>query len=426
MSNPKFGNLITRSLSRLFVSAIGLAAAISFVAIHSAAQTTTQLYSAEAYGTYAYVGNVASTAKTAPSSVGGGCGTAKVGATDSATVASVNASPLVVTGVINTMASSSENMATASSDVNGVNLLAGLITATEVKAVSTTSNNGGTLQSSETGSTFVNLNVAGDVINGLPAPNTTIDLVGLGKIVLNEEITSDRKTKAKLAVNMIHIYITQANLLNIQIGTQIIVAHAQSGLTEASGPGILDGTAFGTSVKGKLLNSTPTAEVSVGCEGDALITKTQVGVTLANVLGTGTITDTAEGSVKPAESMSQTSSTVQGVNLLGGLITADAVSDQATATTTDGVTFNFNGTGSLVNIFVQGHPEITDNVAQNTEVDLAGIGTLYLYHVITNANDVSVRMIEVVLAKNNILGLPIGLDVRVANAEASLHSTSHP
>jgi hypothetical protein len=420
------GNTLLRLLSRLFVTSLSLAAAMSSIAINSPAQTDTQLYSAGAYGTYAYVGNVVETAKTAPVGVGPGCGTPKVGASDTATVATVNVAPLVTTGTINTSASSALNMATASSDIHNVSVLSGLIAAEEITAVSTTSNNDGTLQSSESGSTVVNLVVAGTVISALPSPNTTIDLAGFGKVVLNEEIVSSHSSKAKLTVNLIHVYITEANALNIKVGTQIILASAHSGLAEVSGPAILDGTAFGTSVSSKLLRSTPTAEVGVGCEGDELKTKTQAGVTVTGVLGSGTITDTAQGTVKPTEAMSQTSSTVQSVNLLGGLITADTIQGQATGSTTDGKTFTFNGTGSFVNISVSGHPEITDNVAQNTEVELAGIGTLYLYRVLPAANKIEVRMIEVKLAPNNTLGLPTGLDVKVSDAEASLHSTSHP
>lgn len=426
MSKQTIGAMVSRSLSRLVVSSLCLAAAMPFVALNSAAQTTTQLYSASAYGTYAYIGNVVETAKTAPAGVGAGCGTPQVGASDTATVATVNAAPLVTTGVINSAASSAENMATGSADVHGLSVLAGLITADEVEAVSTTSNNNGTLSSSEAGSNVVNLLVAGTLITALPAANTTIELAGLGKVVLNEEIFSSKASKASLTVNMIHVYITQTNLLNIKVGTQIIVADARSGLAEVSGPGILDGTAFGTSVHSALLESSATAEVSVGCEGSKLHTKTQAGVTLTGVLSSGTISNTAEGSVNPAEAMSQTSSTVQGVSLLGGLITADVIEAQATASTTDGTTFTFDGTGSFVNLFVSGHPELNDNVGKNTKVELTGIGTLYLYRVITTKNEVSVRMIEVKLAKNNILGLPTGLDARVSNAEASLHSTSHP
>jgi hypothetical protein len=59
-------------------------------------------------------------------------------------------------------------------------------------------------------------------------------------------------------------------------------------------------------------------------------------------------------------------------------------------------------------------------------VTLAGIGTLYLHRVIQGTNNIQVRMIEVVLAAGNVLGLPTGTDIIVASASASLHSPAHP
>ena len=167
----------------------------------------TLLFRAGAYGTYAFVGKTVTLGKTAAVSVGGGCGTPEEGASRSKTVASVNALPLVSTGVINTSAVSSDDAATGTSDIHQANLLAGLITADEVMAVSTTTDNGGTLSSSGAGSNFVNLVVAGTVINGTPSPNTTINLAGIGYVVLNEQIASSKNEKASLTVNMIHVYV---------------------------------------------------------------------------------------------------------------------------------------------------------------------------------------------------------------------------
>src|SRR5690349_8307503 len=53
----------------------------------------TLLFSAGAYGTYAYVGHTVTLAKTAPVGVGPGCGTPEVGASQTGTVASVNGAP---------------------------------------------------------------------------------------------------------------------------------------------------------------------------------------------------------------------------------------------------------------------------------------------------------------------------------------------
>jgi hypothetical protein len=338
--------------------------------------------------------------------------------------------PTIQTGVINTNASDALNTATGSADVHSISLLGALITGKEVKAVSTTFQDNTGFHSDAAGSSLSVLKVGTTVFNAVPAPNTTIQLAGFGKVVLNEQIASSSATKAQLTVNMIHVYVTIANNLNIPVGTQIIVSHAFSGLTQAGGPGTLDGTAFGTSVSSSLIKSSPTAPAGVGCLGNALITKSQVSINVPNVLASGTITDTAQGSVTASLSTSETTSTVQNVNLLNGIITASVVHADAKASTTDGTTFNFSeGSGSyFTGLVVQGVAYA--NVAANTKLTITlngkTLGTLYLHRVIQGTNSITVRMIELVIASGNSLGLPTGMDIIVASASASLHSPTHP
>jgi hypothetical protein len=422
-----------RPFSRLVMVCGCLAAAMTFVAFNSVAQASFLEYSASAYGTYAFVGSTISVAKTAPVGVGPGCGTPQVGLTVSGTVLSVLARPIVTTGAINTSAATSSNAATATSDVHQISLLGGFITASEVKAVSTTSHDSGGFHTSAAGSAVVNLVIATSpptVINAVPAPNTTILLSGFGKVVLNEQIVSGTATTKKLTVNMIHVYVTQSNVLGIAVGTQIIVADAVSGLAQVNGPGSLDGTAFGTFVNSTTIKSSATAPASVGCQGNALITNTQLGISVPNVLNSGTIQDTAQGSVTTSLSSSETTSTVQNVNLLSGIVRASTVHADAKATTTNGTTFNFSeGSGSyFTSLVVQGVAYA--NVAANTKLTLTvngkTLGTLYLHRVIQGTNSITVRMIELVIASGNSLGLPAGMDIIVASASASLHSPAHP
>jgi hypothetical protein len=407
-----------------------LAAAMPFIAINSV-QAAFLDYTASAYGTYAFVGSTVVVGQTAPVGVGPGCGTAAINQSASGTVLSVTALPTIQTGTINTNASDALNTATGSADVHSISLLGALITGKEVKAVSTTFQDNTGFHSNAAGSSLSVLKVGTTVFNAVPAPNTTIQLAGFGKVVLNEQIASSSATKAQLTVNMIHVYVTIANNLNIPVGTQIIVSHAFSGLTQVSGPGTLDGTAFGTQVSSATIKSSATAVASVGCLGNALSTKTQVGITVPNVLSSGTIQDTAQGSITASLSSSQTSSSIQSVNLLNGTIKADVIQCQANASTTNGTTFNFNQSGSFVNLTVAGHPEITASVPANTKVTLLDtnghpIATLYLYRVIPGTNNITVRMIEVVLASGNVLGLPTNMDIIVCTSSASLHSPAHP
>ena len=435
-----------RPLSRLVVVCVTcLAEAMPFVASKSLAQGPFLEFSASAYGTNAFVTGAGATVisgPTAPVSIGGGCGTPKVGAMADGVVFGVSVPPIIValTGTtadaIHTHAESTSDSAFATSDVLDINLLGGLITGTEVEAVSTTSQDSmGVLHVSGDGSKLVNLVVNGTAITAVPAPNTTIQLPGIGRVVLNEQIQHVSSTNAGLTVNMIHVFVTTQVVIGgqtIKAGTQIIVSHAVSGLTVIGGPASLDGTAFGTSVSSAIIRSSPTAPASVGCDGNPKVTNTLVGVTVNGapidpslvVLNSGTITDTAEGSVTASLSSAETTSTIQSVNLLNGTITASVITDQADASTTDGMTFNFSQSGSIATLSVSGHPEITAN--STGKFTLAGIGTLYLHRVAQTSNSITVRMIEVVLASGNIFGLPTGMDIIVCSSSASLHSPAHP
>src|SRR5439155_11112170 len=152
---------------------------------------------ADAYGTYATLGNVVVAGKTAVSSLGA-CGIVEPPVHSENTVVSADATPLFTTGVINTTADGSEPVAgtlqaMATADVHDASLLntllGGVITADEVKAVSTTTHDNSGFHTSADGSTVVNLVVAGVPITVLPAPNTNISLPGFGHVVLNEQIT---------------------------------------------------------------------------------------------------------------------------------------------------------------------------------------------------------------------------------------------
>jgi len=418
---------LPRPFSRRVVVFGCLAAAMTFVASNSLAQQSFLTYSANAYGTYGFVGSTVVVGKTAPVGVGPGCGTAQVGLTVNGTAGSLNAPPNAVTGSVNTSAATALNSATGTSDVHDVNLLVGMIVGSEVKAVSTTFKDNTGFHVSATGSKLVGLVVAGMPITSVPAPNTTINLLGVGKVVLNEQIVTGTSTTKGLTVNMIHVYVTQSNVLGIAVGTQIIVADARSGLSQIGGPASLDGNAFGTQVTGTLIKSSPTAPVGVGCQGNSLITATQLGINLPlNLLSTGTISDTAQGSVASGNSSSQTTASIQTANLLNGIVQASVIHAQANASTTNGMTFNFSTSGSSFgSLSVSGFPGITASVSANTQVTLAGIGTLYLKRVIQTSNSVQIRMIELVLT-SSYMGLPTGTHVIVGSASASLHSPAHP
>lgn len=114
---------------------------------------------------------------------------------------------------------------TTTAEASDVNILNGLIAAKAVLALATSYANGATAASESDGSTILNLTIGGrSYADGAPAPNTRIELPGVGYVILNEQMSSgDGVHSAGLTVNMIHVYLidslTGASAGEIVVGT---------------------------------------------------------------------------------------------------------------------------------------------------------------------------------------------------------------
>ena len=297
-----------------------------------------------------------------------------------------------------------------------MNLLNGLVRAGAVKAASSTTRTSTGYQLSASGTTFTSLVVAGATVRADAAPNTRINLSGIGYLVVNEQL----KQSGRLTVNGLHLVVTTSNALGVATGTNVTVSQAISGL---SGPvaGVLGGSSYGTIAEvGSIVKSGPSFPAYLSCLGTngAVHTNTGAGVTVGTALKTGTITDTVSGLVNATGAKGETTATVQSANVLNGVIKVTGVKADAHAST-NGSTYSVSDSGSRFgSLTVAGHPEIGVNVAANTKVDLTGIGTLYLRRVVRSSHSVSVRMVELVLS-NPVNGLAAGTTVRVAVANAS-------
>jgi len=109
--------------------------------------------------------------------------------------------------------------AIGNASLGSVNILNGLITATGVVAIATSTAGGNDAY----GSSLANLVVNG-VSMSAPEPNTRVDLPGVGYVVLNEQIA----TVSGITVNMIHVVLQSTGLLGTQTLGNIIVGSASS------------------------------------------------------------------------------------------------------------------------------------------------------------------------------------------------------
>jgi hypothetical protein len=187
------------------------------------------------------------------------------------------------------------------------------------------------------------------------------------------------------------------------------------------------GKAYGTAVKvapGVTSITSGMTAVSELCTEATGVTNTNsvAGVTLPPLAVTGVV-DTSVASVAQTGSTASVSkSTVAGVNLLGGLVTADAVTAESSAIDTAGV-FSTSSNGTIfANLKVLGIL-LPINVAPNTRIILPGIGEVVLNQQISQvtatAAELTINMIHIRINQVNTLGLPVGTDLIVAHAKSS-------
>lgn len=122
----------------------------------------------------------------------------------------------------------SGGVAKTSARVAGVDLLGGLIKADTITAAAQDTYRNGVRTSSTAGTQFANLKVLNVPLPINVRPNTRISLPGIGYVVINQQIIPKPTSTARTQVNGLHVYVTTQNLLGIPVGTEIIVAHADT------------------------------------------------------------------------------------------------------------------------------------------------------------------------------------------------------
>jgi hypothetical protein len=161
-------------------------------------------------------------------------------------VLTVLSTGLVVNTTSGTISSSAAH-ADGSSTVNNLNILNGLVTASTVRAMSTSDGNGASATSSAAGSFLNQLRINGVLQQGSQfAPNTTIAINatvtaivgGLpvsvpvnGTLVLNEQLPGGNGvTTSSLTVNYIHLTVSGSVAGQISLNANVIVTSATSGV----------------------------------------------------------------------------------------------------------------------------------------------------------------------------------------------------
>ena len=182
-----------------------------------------QSVTGKAFGSSTNVAGVVSQSPVATLPSAGGMATGQADAFSVAGLVSASQLNAVTTGAVDNKKTGAQSV----SDLANVSAAGGAITADAVTAVSTSYVNTTTGGGSEAdGSGFTNLVVNGVAFTTDVAPNTRVNLPGVGYVVLNEQIASgDGVNSFGMTVNMIHV--VMQNLFGQTTG-EVIVGSASS------------------------------------------------------------------------------------------------------------------------------------------------------------------------------------------------------
>ncbi|MCX6395935.1 MAG: hypothetical protein NTV23_05575 [Propionibacteriales bacterium] len=347
---------------------------------------------------------------------------------------SVSVASVQVAGLVDLGAITSGQQAVASGDgvkitsgvkIAGISLLGGAIKADAIESTSFASASSAGLDGG-TSTTFVRLTIGGKAYPLNVPPNTKVEIPGLVEVVINEQRVDKsipgktvRTRGTALHLTLLkqqgqapagaEIKLNPTQALIVPIGDNATPS-AVGGFAYATFAGI----AAGDSIK---VLAQPTGIVmlpSTGTDGQEY----SVTIAAANIPGVaevGAITTRANAKTIPGYSDVTTGARLAKINLLGGLIKADAVDVTAHVTTSaaDNVA---EATTNLVNLVVAGK-KIPINVAPNTQIYILGIGQVYINQQLTKPGYSAVVGLRVTLSTKKF-GLPIGADIHVGVASS--------
>ena len=210
-----------------------------------------------------------------------------------------------------------------------------------------------------------------------PAPNTAIPIPGVGTLILNEQKgqTTYANGKTSLTVTALHLQAEQRPPRHRRHLRRLVDVRHQSPGSGGGGGGPLSGSAFGEQIRvtlpiGTRVSSGPLPSVVLPSTGGS-VTRNVVGVHQVDLLSTGALTVSTDGTVSPSP-QSHSFAEVAGVDVATGALTAEVVRSECNSTA-DGS----SGTTTLSGRRCSGSM-IEAEPAPNTTIDLGGIGTLIL------------------------------------------------
>ena len=409
----------TRTHLVIAAAVLGLAgSALAAPAAHAA--TTSYAYTGNAYSVNSGAQAILAAGTVGTSSY---CGTAtatksnKVAATGLGAAGTVG----VATSTVVASGSGANRKTTSTSTTGTVNLLGGVIKANAITTTAVSAHTAtGFTQSAA--SKITNLTVAGQTIPVSSKPNTKITLpLSLGSVVINQQ--TKNATTHQMTVNALSVSLWAGNALGLP-KTSLTIGHAAAALSSP-----INRRAYGSSQAGRValadgtVLTPPVDSLSIPCAGTGgkTLTRTAAAVSGTGLAVTGTGESTAVSRDGAAETVATTTNTIQGANLLGGVIKLGAITTKATATRRGSTLVTGIGGTTIASLTVHGKP-VTINTKQNNKIDLAGIGTLWTRKVMKTSTGITVRAVELDLLTAQS-GLKAGSVVIVGQAGAGVYAS---
>jgi hypothetical protein len=349
-----------------------------------------------------------------------------VGTSDSNDLASARVSNLITTGAVTTSSAVTAipggSKAVSEVHTADVVLLGGAIRIEAIDTVSTVKNVNG-VPSADTNTTLVGIKIAHVHLPVEIPKNFAVTIPGIATLVLNMALDGTRGDQALAYGGGLYLSLLKTRGPS-PLGTTVVLnpTYAAMGVGDPSSHDV-SGNAYGSKVTtdaGKLANvhSDPTAPVHVFGGTDGTITSSIAAVNLSPVLHVGAITDTARAVNNGGQDV-ETTSEIAGVNLLGGLIKADAINVDAHVQGPAGGPYVVTGTSSLANLVIDGN-KIPINAAPNTKIAVGNLLVVTINQQKKSGNLVTVRALDIQILKKNH-GLPAGVEIQVASATAQAH-----
>jgi hypothetical protein len=305
----------------------------------------------------------------------------------------------------------------------GISALGGLITAAAVDTTSIARVVDG-VASTSVQTTFVNLKVGSTRVPANVKPNTIIRIPNVATVALNYQLAFTDRDKAYTIGIGAYVSLLKPRGDNA-VGAELAISPTTSQLgpvvTPPSGH-FLYGKAYGTKVTAKVgslagIQSDETAPITMaaaGTENGEVDTSSIAGVNLNPAAHVGAVTDSIQGTNTASAYDGQVGSRIGAINLLNGLIRADAVGSFARVRGAASATLpTVTGGSTLVNLIINGKP-IKITGAPNTVINILGVAKITINQQTRPTNrSMIVRALDVKLLADRS-GFPAGAEIEVA------------